>query len=231
MNVSVIIPVLNEAALLESAIRRAWSAGADEVLVCDGGSDDETVQIADQQACRLLHCQRGRGVQQNQGARVSDGEVLLFLHVDTWLEPGAIEQIRFVLACNSRHGGGFRQSIDAEGLRYRWLESGNAARIQHLGLAYGDQGIFVRRSTFEQLGGFAEIALMEDLRFMRSLRRLSRPTLLPGPLHVSARRWQTQGVVRQTLRNWSLLAAEKLRVSPDRLARHYPQSQGKGEEF
>ena len=90
------------------------------------------------------------------------------------------------------------------------------------GLPYGDQGIFVRRALFDRIGGFPETRLMEDLLFGKALRRVGRPILLPGPIHVSARRWQRHGVVRQTLRNWALLTARSFGAPPDRLARYYP---------
>jgi len=148
--------------------------------------------------------------------------VLLFLHADNWLERNAIAQIRSALRDPSVLGGAFRQHIDAPGHCYRLLEWGNAARVRWRGLPYGDQGIFLRRTVFEQLGGFPQIELMEDLYLMRRLRRLARPVLLPGPLHVSARRWRRHGLIRQTLRNWALLTAERCGVSPDQLARYYP---------
>ena len=113
--------------------------------------------------------------------------------------------------------------IDAAGWKYRWLERGNAARVRWLGWAYGDQGIFVRRSVFESLGGFPDWKLMEDLYFIKRLRRAGRFVPLDAPILVSARRWQKAGLVRQTLRNWILLTLAHLGVPPDRLARFYPQ--------
>jgi len=204
------------------AVDRAWQAGADEVIVSDGGSTDGTDGIAAQLCCRFVRGLPGRAKQQNLGARVASGDILLFLHADNWLERGSVDQVRRATRQGRHQGGAFRQAIEAEGRLYRLLEHGNAARVRLWGLAYGDQGIFVARETFARLGRFPELALMEDLRFMRRLRRHSRPLLLPGPLHVSARRWQQNGVIRQSLRNWSLLAAEKCGVSPDYLARYYP---------
>ena len=221
LSVSVIIPVLNEAGVIRESIARAWQAGADEVLVADGGSTDDTLKIVGESKCRLVSSPAGRAVQQNAAARIATSDVLLFLHADTWLPEGAIAQVR--AACQNRAVtyGAFRQHIEADGLLYRWLERGNAARIRWLGLPYGDQGTFVRRETFAQVGGFPETRLMEDLLLMRRLRKQSWPTLLPGPLFVSARRWQKHGVLRQTARNWLLLAGERLGVSPDQLARWY----------
>ena len=132
--------------------------------------------------------------------------------------------MRNALARPSVMGGCFAQRIEAPGWSYRLLERGNAARVRLWQVPYGDQGLFFRREIFERLGGFPDIPLMEDVRLMRRFRRISRPLLLPGPLAVDPRRWQRVGILRQTTRNWTLLAAEKLGVSPDRLATFYHYS-------
>jgi len=223
LRISFIIPTLNEAEHVEWAVSRAWEAGACEVIVADGGSMDDTVAIARRLTCRLVCCQvAGRGIQQNAGADVARGDVVLFLHADNWLEPQAGRQISQLLGDGKWSVGAFAQAIDAEGPVYRWLERGNAMRARRLGLAYGDQGIFLRRELFQQLGGFAPVRLMEDVDLMQRLRRRREPVaVLPGPIHVSPRRWQQHGVVQQTLRNWSLLTAFHLGVSPDYLAGLY----------
>lgn len=222
MNVSLIIPVLNEGEQLVSMLKRAWATGAFEVIVVDGGSVDDSLAIAQNTRCQVIESPRGRAIQLNRGAAAARGDVLLFLHADNWLEDGAVRQIVDAIDSGDCQTGAFRQKIDGRGLLYRLLEWGNGIRVRMLGVAYGDQGIFVRRELFEKVGGYPEIPLMEDLRLMRTLRRHSRPVLLPGPLHVSPRRWQRHGVIRQTLRNWLLLTAEKVGVSPARLARFYP---------
>jgi rSAM/selenodomain-associated transferase 2 len=221
LTVSIIIPTLNEAENIGSAITRAWQTGPREVIVVDGGSSDATCTIAAAHQCLLLQGPRGRGVQQNLAARHARGEVLLFLHADTWLEPGALEQVTSALDDRRVLAGAFCQQIDAPGRRYRLLERGNALRAGRWGRPFGDQGIFVRREMFERVGGFPEVALLEDVLLMRRVRRYGWPVLLPGPIHVSPRRWQREGVVRQTLRNWLLLTAATLGVSPARLAAFY----------
>ncbi|MEM9352465.1 MAG: TIGR04283 family arsenosugar biosynthesis glycosyltransferase [Planctomycetota bacterium] len=223
LGVSVVIPALNEAGQIEGCIRSAREAGATEVVVCDGGSSDETVAIAEACGAKVFTAEAGRAVQQNTGAAAAAGDVLLFLHADNRLSLGCLSQVAEAMRDTRVVYGGFRQEIIAAGLAYRVIERGNAARLRLAGLAYGDQGIFVRRAVFDEVGGFPEVPLMEDVRLMRKLAVHGRPVLLDGPIAVSARRWQRHGVVRQTLRNWSMLASHRLGVSPEMLARYYPR--------
>ena len=222
MNVSIIIPALNEADYIASAIRSALAAAPLEVIVVDGGSTDQTVSIAKEFSCRVLQCQNGRAAQQNYGAQHAQGKVFLFLHADSRLAPACIRQIHDVIVNDRVSGGGFGHRIEADGRLFRMIEWGNALRVRWLGIPYGDQGIFVRREVFQELGGFPDVPLMEDVLLMRKVRRLGRVVLLPGPLLTSARRWQKFGPVRQTIRNWVLLSALRFGVSPNRLAHFYP---------
>jgi rSAM/selenodomain-associated transferase 2 len=220
MGTAIIIPTLNEAENIAVSVARARALRPAEITVVDGGSQDGTREAASA-ADRVLVAPRGRASQQNAGAAASRGDALLFLHADCWLEPGSLEQIEAALANERCVGGCFRQVIDERGWRYRWLERGNALRVALWGLAYGDQGIFVRREIFNRMGGFPSLALMEDLFFMKRLRREGRVALLDGPLYVSARRWKKQGFFRQTARNWWLTALAQAGVSPNRLAGFY----------
>ena len=216
-----IIPALNEAEQIEAAIVSAREAGAGEVLVADGGSQDETLSRALAAGAVTVSSPCGRSAQQNRAARQATGDVLLFLHADCRLPSTAAEQVAEVLGDARVVAGAFRQRIDAKGFGFRLLESGNAWRASWLRRPYGDQGLFVRKAVFQRLGGFPEVRFLEDLLLVRCLRTRGRLVLLPGPLLVSARRWQRHGLCRQTLRNWCILLAEKLGVSPDRLASHY----------
>ncbi|MBX7168776.1 MAG: TIGR04283 family arsenosugar biosynthesis glycosyltransferase [Pirellulales bacterium] len=221
MRVSVIIPTLDEAESIATGIDRAWEAGADQVIIADGGSRDATIERVAAARAELVSGPPGRGRQLSQGAAQATGDVLLFLHADCWLPAGTIDQVRRALTETTVAATAFRQSIDAPGFAYRLLEWGNGFRARRRQLPYGDQGIAMRRATFESLGGFAEVPLLEDVLLMRAARRQGRIALLPGPLHISARRWQKHGVIRQTMRNWTILTAFALGVSPERLARWY----------
>lgn len=221
LRVSIIIPALNEEPLIGTAVEKARATRPHEIIVVDGGSRDATAEVAAELGALVVASPRGRGRQQNVGARLATGDVLLFIHADNWLDQRGLDQIQTSLADPKILGGAFRQQIEAAGRLYRWLEQGNAWRARRRGLPYGDQGIFLRRETFLQLGGFPDVELMEDLLLMRRFREIARPILLPGPLHVSPRRWQQHGIIRQTLRNWSLQMAQRLGVSPERLARFY----------
>jgi len=225
MQLSIIIPTLNEAELIQQAIQRAELLTPLEIIISDGQSGDATVSLAESMGTRVVVCGPSRGRQLHLGACHASGDVLLFLHADTWLEAPAREQMEAALQNRRVHAGAFRQHIEAAGILYRLLESGNAWRAGRRGLPYGDQAVFMRRETYERLGGFPDVPIMEDLLLMRQLRKISRPVLLPGPLHVSPRRWQQRGVIRQTARNWSLLAAHACGISPHKLAAYYrPQA-------
>lgn len=222
--VSVIIPAIDEAVAIGAAIDSAQTAGADEVILADGGSGDATVEIAESRGAQVVCSAPGRGVQQNAGARQASGDVMLFLHADCCLPPSGLLELRQQLVRTEAVGGWFRQRIDDPRRIYRWIEAGNDLRARRLRWAYGDQAIFVRSAVFRAIGGFPEIPLMEDLYLMKRLKSEGQMICLEPPLTVSARRWKQRGTVIQTLRNWSMLLAVHLGVSPQTLARHYPRT-------
>lgn len=225
MNVSVIIPTIDEAALVGRAITSAQQAGADEVIVVDGGSADDTAGKAESLGARVLTAAPGRASQQNAGAFAAQGDVLLFLHADCQLpEFGLAEVCSRLAASGEIVGGCFRQHIEHPGRVFRLIEAGNLLRVRALKWAYGDQAIFVRRKIFRSLEGFPDLPLMEDLYFMKRLKRCGSLIVIRPKLRVSARRWKERGTARQTLQNWAMLLAVHLGVPPDRLARHYPRT-------
>ncbi|MEM9827232.1 MAG: TIGR04283 family arsenosugar biosynthesis glycosyltransferase [Planctomycetota bacterium] len=203
--ISIVIPTLNEHDGISRCVRSAWDAGAGEVIVADGGSDDGTQEIAAEYGAACVQCERrGRGHQLNQGAARTRGEILLFLHADNWLEPTSLTPLCEISddpeepqapACP--FWGALRQRIQAPGWAYRGLEWGNAWRVRWRRMPFGDQAVFVHRQLWDQVGGFPEVPLMEDVRLAMELRKLQLPELLAGPVNVDARRWQKRGVAKQ----------------------------------
>jgi rSAM/selenodomain-associated transferase 2 len=221
MTVSVIIPTLNEEGCLADTLRSVRAQRPHQVIVADGGSTDDT-RAAAAAAELWIEAPRGRARQMNAGAARASGDVLLFLHADCSLEPGALADAERWLRRPEVVAGCYTMTVCAPGLLYRSLDACATARVRLTGLVYGDQGLFLRRADFERLGGFPPLRLMEDVFFSRALRRQGRVVVSPRRVFVSPRRWQRAGLVRQTLRNWALTALAAGGVHPDRLARFYP---------
>ncbi len=221
-NVSVIIATLNEASCIAAAIAALRRQQTREIIVADGGSTDDTMYLA-RAADLVVAAPRGRAAQMNAGAAHAQGEHLLFVHADCTLADGALTAIGPALRRPSVIAGCFAMRVAAAGLLYRCIDACATARVRLTGIAYGDQGLFLRRRDFERLGGFPPLRFMEDVFFSRTLRRHGRVVVLPHAIHVSPRRWQWTGIVRQTLRNWTLTALALGGISVDRLAAHYPQ--------
>jgi rSAM/selenodomain-associated transferase 2 len=219
--VSIIIPTLNEENCVAETLRSLRRQHPQEIIVADGGSTDATRDLAGA-ADRVIQAPRGRARQMNAGATHARGDVLLFLHADCLLEDDALREAERLLRRPNVIAGCFRMRVRAAGALYRSIDACATARVRLTGLVYGDQGLFLRRRDFEQLGGFPPLALMEDLFFSRQLCRHGRVAVAWRRIYVSPRRWQRTGVVRQTLRNWALTALAAAGVAPDRLAAYYP---------
>jgi rSAM/selenodomain-associated transferase 2 len=220
MRISVIIPALNEADQILACVNSVERQSGDfEIIVVDGGSGDNTIELVRPHAC-VIGSERGRARQMNEGARQASGEVLLFLHADSILHPDALAQLRATLRDDSIGGGTFTLAFDT----YRfWLRFyAFFTQFQWLYLHYGDQGIYARCSVFERLRGFADIPLMEDIDFLRRLQGFSqRAVIRHHPVTTSARRFVKHGLVRQELLNIVLVIAWRLGVKPERLAKWY----------
>lgn len=216
--VSVIVPARNEAGGISATLDRVVNNAGSEVLVVDGGSEDNTVDIARKAGARCLRSAPGRAAQMNAGAVEARGDILLFLHADTLLPPDYRDHVESALAGEGVIAGAFRLAFDDPRLSLRLIASGANLRSRYRQLPYGDQALFLRRETFECLGGFRELPVMEDYDFVRRLRRRGRVALTPAHVKTSARRWLAHGIWRTTLTHQCMVLGWRLGVSPERLA-------------
>lgn len=224
MSVSVVIPALDEEALLPAAIASV-AAEAAEVIVVDGRSADGTRKVARAAGARLVDAPPNRGAQLDRGAREARGKWLLFLHADTRLEPGWRDSI---LAIDQPFvGGAFRFALDTDRPARGYAEWAVGLRCRLLGLPFGDQALFCRRTAYAASGGFPHEPLFEDVAFVRRLRRVGPMVLLSLRAVTSARRWERDGAARTTLRNNLLLLMYLAGVAPSRLARLYPSGRAR----
>jgi rSAM/selenodomain-associated transferase 2 len=223
LRISVIIPTLSEASTIRQTLDHLAVQRPDEIVVVDASGTDGTAGLATACGAHVIDSPRGRGVQQNRGARIACGDILVFLHADCRLEEGTLDRIARHVGANPRSPGGcLRMRVDAPDVLFRAIDAAAHLRGGVLGLPYGDQVQFAPRWAFEAVGGFPEVPLMEDLLFACKLRRLGRIALLPCRVFVSPRRWRHHGIVRQTLRNWFLTLLAVLGIAPKHLAAFYP---------
>lgn len=221
MLTSVIVPTFNEDANLAATLRQLAEHPDVELIVVDGGSADRSIEIAQRFTPYVFITQPGRAQQMNIGARHATGDILLFLHADTFLLPGALDEIQRRIIADGAVGGAFDLHLDSPRRLHKFIARVSSRRSRLLRLPYGDQGIFVWRQVFDVLGGFPEIPIMEDIAFARLLRRAGHMTFIPSGLVSSARRWHANGVVKTTLVNWWITLLFFLRVPPGRLRRAY----------
>ncbi len=215
---SVVVPVLNGATDLGACL--ASVAGADEIVVVDGGSSDDSAERAATMGASVFAAPRGRGSQLHAGAEAARGDWLLFLHADTRLCTGWQAAVAAHIAAAPDTAGYCALRLDDAAWQARIIERGVAARSRLFGLPYGDQGLLVSRRLYDEVGGYRSLALMEDVDFVRRLgRRRLRP--LAATALTSADRWRRDGWLHRSTRNLSCLALYGAGVSPARLARLY----------
>jgi rSAM/selenodomain-associated transferase 2 len=240
---SIIMPMLNEAAGLAATLQALTPllARDAQLVLADGGSTDDTVAIAQAFAAahaatgqaqpptpcqphwpvQVIQAPRGRALQMNTGAQHAQGHTLLFLHADTGLPPHADALIAQALADGRHVWGRFDVRITGHHWLLRVIGTGMSLRSRWSGIATGDQGLFMTRAAFEQLGGFAPQPLMEDIALSARLRQLSPPACLRARVHTSGRRWETRGVWRTMLLMWQLRWAYWRGAAPEQLAQRY----------
>lgn len=217
LDISIIIPTLNEEEYLPATLERAISTGAREIIVVDGGSADHTLAVAREAGVRTIRTGASRGGQLNAGAAVARSPLLLFLHADTLLPEDAGSSVVKTLEDPRIIAGAFRLQIDADGRAYRMIERCVALRSRWRGLPFGDQAIFMRSRDYHALGGLPDIPVMEDVVFMRRVRRRGKVVLLDDPVITSARRWHRRGVIRTTLDNQVCIIGYAVGIPPHRI--------------
>ncbi|MEA2345025.1 MAG: hypothetical protein QOF63_3194 [Thermoanaerobaculia bacterium] len=218
-SVSVIIPTLNEQDWITGAVESAFAAGAAEVIVADGGSDDRTTRHATAAGARVLLTERMRAKQSNLGAHAASHDVLIFLHADTQLPAGAAEAAEKAL----QHAdfGGFRIRFVEPSRKLAFAAAAINLRTRLTRCPWGDQTQFIRRDTFLEIGGFKEMPLMEDYELAIRMKRRGLTTILPLTVTTSGRRFLRKGLVRTAARNWRTVIAYRMGADIDELARGY----------
>jgi len=219
VDLSIVIPVRNESHVLAGTLNHLSEASIREIIVVDGGSRDDTVAIARSCGAKVVISEPGRGGQLNAGAATAVGESLLFMHADTQLPSGFEHEVAAILRRLGVVAGAFRLCIDSPKLAYRLIEKMVDYRSRWFQLPYGDQAIFVGAETFRKLGGFPALPVMEDFVFARNLIRLGHIRMAQSSVTTSCRRWESEGVLRTTLRNQAIIMGYWLGVSPERLAK------------
>lgn len=227
--ISVVIPLRNEALYLVKLLDTLHRQPIDEIIIVDGGSRDGSGALLQTWARNSNPCKHriamdappGRAVQMNAGAKEATGDILLFLHADTQLPPDGIARVLQTMKNKNIFGGAFRLHIDSKHPFMLWVSWLANLRAFYWGLPYGDQAIFVRRAIFEKLGGYPALPLMEDVAFVRKLKKTGRMLLLKEAVTTSARRWQQQGYFLNSFKNMLILLFYFCGVSPQRLAAWY----------
>jgi rSAM/selenodomain-associated transferase 2 len=226
IKVSLIIPVFNEALIIEDYLSRIPIRSDLEVIIVDGQSDDKTVALCEKVKLEfkpkiVISPLKGRANQLNFGASLAIGEILCFLHLDSQLPSDYFTQIEELLSRRQAIAGAFSLAIDAPQIPFRWLEKLVNWRSRFFSLPYGDQGLFLKKSVFKTMGGFAPMPIMEDYEFVQRLKKHGEINISQASVLTSSRRWQKLGILKTTLINQGMILGYYLKIDPENLARWY----------
>jgi rSAM/selenodomain-associated transferase 2 len=220
---SIIIPVLYEAKNINPLLENLQQfEGNCEIIVVEGNSKRETIDNIRNKDIKILISEAGRGRQMNAGAAIASGEILIFLHADTRMPVNALDRIRHALKKKQYVGGAFDLGIRSEKLILKVIAKCASLRSRLTRIPYGDQAIFIRKDYFNKIGGYKEIPLMEDVELMQRIKkRGDKICILSDRVFTSPRRWEKEGIICCTLRNWIIIILYLIGISPDKLARYY----------
>ncbi len=220
--ISIIIPVLNEEEVIKQNLLRLKYSSDIEIIFADGGSQDQTIVIAQNMGVKVVFCgQKGRAYQMNQGASIATGDILLFLHADTILPDNYQSIIINTLSNAETIAGAFELHIDSQKFSLRFIETLVNWRSHFFSLPYGDQAIFMKASVFQEVGGFTDLPIMEDFELIQRLKKRGKIAIASAKVRTSSRRWHKLGVVKTTLINQLIILGYYLGISPDKLERLY----------
>jgi len=223
--ISIIVPVLHEGPIINQTIGGIFDLPYDgevEVIVVDGSPDGETLRAIEKNKVRKILTKKGRAHQMNQGAAAARGEILLFLHADTELPENALNGISSLMRKGDFVGGAFDLGIKSDRPIFRLIEIAASLRSRCTCAPYGDQAIFIRKEYFDSIGGFKEMPLMEDVELMRRIKKAGRKIyIIPDKVKTSPRRWEKEGVIYCTLRNWTLMTLYSLGIPAEKLSKFY----------
>jgi rSAM/selenodomain-associated transferase 2 len=222
LKVSVVIPTYNESTALVETLSRLKQHQPFETIIGDGGSEDNTADLARHHEVSVIQSRRGRAAQMNAAAEVAKGDLLLFLHADSYVSPQGYQKMIETMTSRPYLGGAFSLQIDSPLPAFKKITRWANWRSKYLNLVYGDQGIFVRRDTFKDLKGFSPLPICEDLDFFRRLKKKGPVVLLKEKAFTSPRRWLAEGVGFTTLRNIVIVTLFLMGFSPTTLSRWYP---------
>ena len=222
---SVIIPVFHESDRINRTIAQVFDSAANgvpQVIVVDGDPLGSTIDVIEDERVVKIISGKGRARQMNYGALRASGDILLFLHADTLLPKGAFAMITAAMIIGRFVAGAFDLGIDTTRRIFRITEKYVFLRTRLTRIPFGDQAIFIRREYFEKIGGYKDIPLMEDVEIMGRIRKSgNRICIIPARVLTSPRRWEKEGILISTFRNWTLQMLYALGVSPEQLQKYY----------
>jgi rSAM/selenodomain-associated transferase 2 len=222
---SLVIPVLNESESINGNLRHISELNVDgsaEIIVVDGDPQGSTIRTIKPEGVRTAVAEKGRAGQMNHGAALATGDILLFLHADTRLPSSAFALIRSTMNDKRYVGGAFDLGFDTKRAIFKITEMYVFLRTRLTKIPFGDQAIFIRREYFEKIGGYRDLPIMEDVELMRRIRkRADNIRIIPRKVKTSVRRYEQEGILSCTLRNWLLQISYALGISPQRLVKWY----------